>query len=139
MAIPNSMEQLSAMVATGQFGAIPGMMPNAMMPPNTFSPPGGMLTQDQIASIVDQRIAIALAKIPSTAPAAAPAGPDMSKLAAIVGQAENLFQRALPAQDYAAFHAYTQAGAAGFSDIMKSEALYPIVQLLWETIKENAK
>lgn len=109
----------------GPHGALPGALP-PMIPP--YMPPSAPVTIEQ----VDQLIAARLAALK-------PAGPDMSKLQGFIVHAETVFQRALSPEDYKAFTAYTQSGGPGFSDILNSKALDPVVQLLWETIKENKK
>lgn len=72
---------------------------------------------------------------------AAPAPGDalMARLQAVAAQAEDLLQRALPAADYAAFQKYVADGGPGFEAMLKGEALYPLAQLLWETVKESQK
>ena len=56
-----------------------------------------------------------------------------------LAQFDSIFQRALPKEDFAAFTAYVSRGAPGFSELLNSDKLDPIAQLLWETIKENVR
>lgn len=133
---PNPMAQLSAMVASGQFGTIPGQFGSMAGPQPVPFQPIMQLTQEQVSAMIDERLKAYTAQVQQQAPAAQPA---MTKLASVIAQAEGVFQRALPPADYKAFQEYTQSGGKGFDEILKSEALYPIVQLLWETIKENTK
>jgi len=132
----------------------PGLAPGYPMgvqpaPLQTLMPPGqlpGFVTQDQVRGLIDQRIK-ELMSTPAPAPAATPAppppapaaAPDLSRLLAVLSQVDDLAKRALSADDYKAMYAYMQGGAADFGQMMAGEALFPIVQLIWDTIKENRK
>lgn len=50
---------------------------------------------------------------------------------------EGFIKRALPEADYAAMRDYVERGAPGFKALTESDVLYPIMQLLWETIREH--
>jgi hypothetical protein len=54
-------------------------------------------------------------------------------------QFETIFKSALSEEEYKAFHEYVAAGSPKFDEILKSDALHPIAQLLWEAIKEFPK
>lgn len=56
---------------------------------------------------------------------------------AAVAQFDQVFERALAPGDLAAFKEYVADGAPGFDKLLAGDALYPIAQLLWETIKES--
>lgn len=132
MSNPNDlMARLQSMYpsAAGLPGAVPPSLSPPYIPPTSI--PGLGLTADQVDAMITQRLA-------ALAPPAAP-GPDMSRLHAVIGQMEVVFQRALPADQYAEFQQYVQAGGPGFPAILDSKALDPVVQMLWETIKENIK
>src|ERR1700739_269853 len=96
-----------------------------------------------------------VAPVESPAPAAAPATPPVTaeQIAAIVetelkrampprmGMVQSLddfFTRALPPAELQAFKAYRDQGAPGLQALVASTELYPIAELLWDTIKEHA-
>jgi len=110
---PNALQQL---------GLVPAIPPrpdpaSIPMPP---APYGGV-TADQVRQIVDQRLQETMPRLQNT-----------------LASFEAIFQRALSADDYAAFHKYVAAGSPGFNELLAGDKLHPIAQLLWETIKENA-
>lgn len=86
------------------------------------APTPATLTIEQVRQIVDERLA-----------ASAPPAPVVARLA----QFEQVFQKALSADDYATFQQYVAAGSPGFAEMLAGDKLHPIAQLLWETIKEN--
>jgi hypothetical protein len=83
-------------------------------------------TVDQVQALIDARLK------------AAP-DPLLARVQLLTAQAEGLLQRALPAADFAAFQQYLAGGAPGFDALLKTEALHPLAQLLWEIIKESKK
>lgn len=87
-------------------------------------PPAPALTAEAVQRMIDERIAKAMS---------APPAPAVQRLA----QFEQVFQRALSAEDYAAFQQYVAGGSPGFAEMLAGDKLHPIAQLLWETIKEN--
>ncbi len=50
-----------------------------------------------------------------------------------------IFAKALPPEDYSAFYQYVADGAPGLQQMVDAGKFDPIVQLLWETIKEGKK
>lgn len=94
-----------------------------LTPPAPAQPPG--MTAEQVRQIVAEELA---ARTPAASPAQA-----MARLE----QFDKVFQKALPAEDFMAFQKYVAAGAPGFADLLTTDKLNPIAQLLWETIKEN--
>lgn len=127
--------QFNALMAGHGFGTpmpgIPGVphpspINQALIP--GMAPP---ITLEQVEALIQTKLE---KFVPPSPPQA---GPDMSKLTAIIGQLEMVFQRALSPEQYAAFQSYVQAGGPGFQDILNAKALDPCVQLLWETIKES--
>ncbi len=87
-----------------------------------------------------------------TPPAAVPVGEDrMRQMIAeefqkhMPGVAQRLqafgaiFAKALPPEDYSAFYQYVADGAPGLQQMVDAGKFDPIVQLLWETIKEGKK
>lgn len=100
--------------------ANPNLLQQLGLSPPAPSP--AALTADQVRQIIDERIA-----------AAAPAPP---ALMAKLEKFEQVFRRALPAADYAAFQKYVADGSPGFAEILAGDKLHPIAQLLWETIKD---
>lgn len=144
MPTPDLMSQLQAHYAANP-GAVPigvpGMPGYTGMPPQlqhpvveapgwpapTPGPAPGVLTADQVRAIVDERLK-----------AATPA-PDLSRLQAVIQQVDDLARRALPADDYMELHRYIAGGGQGFADMVAGDKLHPIMQLMWETIRENKK
>ena len=125
VATPKTMEELQAMMVPG--GALnpypkqtPAMVPQYQPQPQLQTPQ--FVTAQDVQAMID-------ASLKQTAQVAA------SPLA----QFDTIFQRALPSEDFAAFTAYVQNGAPGFADLLQTDKLDPIAQLLWETIKENIK
>lgn len=86
------------------------------------------LTADAVRSIVDERLA-------AITTAAAPTQKAQSTMA----QFDQVFAKALSHEDYKAFADYVAAGAPGFDEMLKGDALNPLAQLLWEIIKESRK
>ena len=86
------------------------------------------LTAEIVSQMIDDRI-----KASQNSPA------PVQQLASITAQFEQVFQNALSKTDYDAFHAYVAAGSPGFAEMLTTDKLHPIAQLLWETIKENKK
>jgi hypothetical protein len=80
------------------------------------------ITPDQIAAIVDASLKRA-----------------MPQLMGMVNTIDGFFNRALPPEELAAFKAYRDQGAPGLKAMLDSDTLFPIAQLMWEMIKENAK
>lgn len=78
-------------------------------------------TQEQIAELVG-------AAMKQTLP----------KVAGIIEQLDALFDKALSEEDLRAFKEYRDRGAPGLKALIDSEKLYPVVQLLWDEIKQNA-
>jgi hypothetical protein len=108
------MQALAALQAQLSAGARPG---------TSYTPaPAVSMTPQDVQAMIDASLSRALA------PVASP-----------LAQFDSIFQRALPADDFAAFTGYVQRGAPGFGELLKSDKLDPIAQLLWETIKENVK
>ena len=93
--------------------------------------PAGAVTMAQVQDAITERLK-------GLAP---PAAPDaaVARLMAVVGKVDAMLQRALPADAIADLRVYADAGAPGFDALLAGEALYPIAQLLWETIRESQK
>jgi hypothetical protein len=94
-------------------------------------PPAGAVTMQQVQDAISARLGVSAAPTPADAPVA--------RLAAWVGKIDAMLQRALPAEDFADLKVYADAGAPGFAALLEGEALYPLAQLLWETIRESQK
>jgi hypothetical protein len=118
-------EQLRASIAAAEKLRAP-LLPSSN--PMTQVQPGQM-TIEQVQQIVDARL-----KELNPGPAKA-----MQQLQNSMQAFESMFQRALPAADYKAFQEYVANGSPGFNDILQSDKLFPLAQLLWETIKEHTK
>jgi hypothetical protein len=97
--------------------------PNMLAQLGLAQPSAPALTADAVQRMIDERIAAAMR------PAQAP-------VAERLAQFEQVFQRALSAEDYAAFQQYVATGSPGFAGLLAGDKLHPIAQLLWETIKE---
>ena len=93
--------------------------------------PAGAVTMAQVQEAITERLK----------GLASPAAPDalVARLQAVAGQVEGLLKRALPADDFAALQFYVSNGSPGFDNLMKGDALFPLAQLLWETIRESQK
>lgn len=93
--------------------------------------PAGAVTMAQVQDAITERLK-------GLAP---PAAPDalVARLQTVAGQVEGLLKRALPADDFAALQFYVSNGSPGFDNLMKGDALFPLAQLLWETIRESQK
>lgn len=112
-------------------GLSPGMSPAVAGYPGAAQPTM-FVTADQVSAMLEARLK---ALVPPQ-----PAGPDLSRLHVVLQQVDDLARRALPDADYKALHGYLAScitGERDFGTMLKSEALFPIMQLLWETIKEN--
>jgi len=114
---PKSMEELEAM-----------LQPGGPLNPHQNRVPMLMPKTPQFTTALDVQTMIDASLARTVQAAANP-----------LSQFDTIFQRALPAEDFAAFTAYVSLGAPGFGDLMATEKLDPIAQLLWETIKENIK
>jgi hypothetical protein len=117
---PQTMADLQAMMLPG--GAL-SCYPAAPIPsslPHFAASPS--LTAQDVQAMIDASISRSITVVHSP-----------------LEQFDSIFQQALSPDDFAAFTTYVQDGAKGFSDLMKSDALHPIAQLLWETIKEHAE
>jgi len=123
--MPTDMNQLQTMLAGSYFGATPAPIPGVQSAAQVAS-----LTVDQVKAIVSEQL---------HALGAQPMTPDLTKLQNVVAQLDDVFKRALSVEEYGALQAYVNAGGAGFIAMLNTDTLYPIVQLLWETIKENTK
>ncbi len=106
MQSPNSLAELQAMMAAGQFPLVP---PAAQIPAPHLDIPA------MIKAEFDRR---------------------MPAMQSSMSKFEDVFKRALSAEDYVEFTCYAQAGAPGFNELLASDKLFPLAQLLWETIKE---
>lgn len=62
----------------------------------------------------------------------------MPQLMGMVQLVDDFFQRALPPEELAAFKGYRDAGAPGMKELIESDRLYPIAQMLWDEIKTAA-
>ena len=93
--------------------------------------PASAVTMQQVQDAITERLK-------GLAP---PAAPDalVARLQTVAGQVEGLLKRALPADDFAALQFYVSNGSPGFDNLMKGDALFPLAQLLWETIRESQK
>lgn len=109
------MGQLQALMAAQSF---PSMQ--APMPP---------ITIEQVRALIDERLKQSQLASPAAAPVAHP----------MMIQFEDLIQRALNPDDYKQFLAYTSDGAKDFDKMLSGDAFYPIIQLFWDTIKEQSK
>lgn len=97
-----------------------------LTPTGAIQPPTPALTAEMVSQMIDERLK-------------AVAPPAIERLAGISAQFEQVFQAALPKEDYEAFHAYVANGSPGFDKLLAGDTLHPIAQLLWETIKESTK
>jgi hypothetical protein len=61
----------------------------------------------------------------------------MPQLIGIVQLLDDFFAKALPAAELAAFKEYRDKGAPGLEELLKSDTLHPVAQLLWDEIKTN--
>lgn len=109
-------------VLASQLGLVKTALPEA---------PAGAVTMQQVQDAITERLK-------GLAP---PAAPDalVARLQAVAGQVEGLLKRALPAEDFAALQFYVSNGSPGFDNLLKGDALFPLAQLLWETIRESQK
>lgn len=106
----------------------PGISPHLPpLPPAGQVQIPGLVTIEQVNALIDARLQ-ALQPAPQ---------PDLGRLNAVLQQVDALAKRALSKEDYEAMMAYMASGGPGFTDLMASDALNPIVQLLCETIKER--
>lgn len=106
----------------------PALLQQLGITPQTAPAPAqAPLTADMVRSIVDER----MASLSAAQPAA--------KAQTTMAQLDQVFAKALSADDYNAFAEYLSAGSPGFNDLLAGDALNPIAQLLWETIKEHKK
>lgn len=103
-----------------------GLNPGIAMPA-----PAGAITMDQVQDAITERLKGFTQPAPIDALAA--------RLQAVAAKAEGVLQRALSGAEYANFQKYVADGGPGFDELLKGEALYPLAQLLWETIKESKK
>lgn len=100
--------------------------------PATPAPAGTItITMDQVQDAITERLKGFTLPAPVDALAA--------RLQAVAAKAEGVLQRALSGAEYANFQKYVADGGSGFDELLKGEALYPLAQLLWETIKESKK
>lgn len=90
--------------------------------PFPLAPKPEPVTPEQIAAIVDASLKRA-----------------MPQLMGMVQSLDDFFNKALPADELAAFKKYRDDGAPGLVELMASSTLYPIAQLLWDEIKGNLK
>lgn len=119
--------QLSALFASGAAAPFPGLLPAAPSPFPGLLP--GALTADQVNALIDLKL-----RALTPAPAAQP---DLAKLGAVIQQIDGLVRRALSADDYEFLKNYISEGGPGFADMLASDVLHPIAQLLCETIRER--
>lgn len=93
--------------------------------------PAGAVTMQQVQDAITERLK-------GLAP---PAAPDaaMERLSLWVAKIDGMLKRALKADDFADLTAYVKAGAPGFDTLLAGDALFPLAQLLWETIRESQK
>lgn len=88
---------------------------------STAPPPAEKpVTADQVAAIVDAAITRA-----------------MPQLIGMVQVIDEFFSKALPPEELEAFKAYRDAGAPGLRELLASENLHPVAQLLWDEIKNT--
>lgn len=93
--------------------------------------PTSAVTMDQVQEAITERMKGFTQPAPVDALAA--------RLQAVAAKAEGVLQRALSGAEYANFQKYVADGGPGFDALLQGEALYPLAQLLWETIKESKK
>lgn len=91
--------------------------------------PGGV-TMQQVQDAITERL--------KALPAAAPA-PLVARLQVVEAQVTDLLRRALSADDFASLQHYVANGAPGFDTLLKGDALFPLAQLMWETIRDSKK
>jgi hypothetical protein len=89
--------------------------------PATIAAPQVPVTADQVSAIVEASLKRA-----------------MPELMSMVKSLDDFFDKALPPDDLAAFKAYRDQGAPGLKELMASDTLHPIAQLLWDEIKSHA-
>jgi len=118
------MAQLSALM-----GAPYQPQPYVQPPTVAGYPAPAYVTADQVRAIVGEQL-----KSLNAAPS-----PDLARLQTVFNQVGDLAKRALKEDDYKALQAYITGGAPGFANMLTGDALYPIMELLWDTIKENNK
>lgn len=95
------------------------------------APAASAITMDQVQDAITERLKGFTQPAPVDALAA--------RLQAVAAKAEGVLQRALSGAEYANFQKYVADGGPGFDELLQGEALYPLAQLLWETIKESKK
>ena len=123
---PNNLAQLQAAMANPY--AIPQM-------PQQFSTPQmPFATLDQVNSLIDQRLKALQQSSVQQQPVAI-----SQQVNSTMAKFEDLIKRALPPEAYAEFVAYSASGAQGFDKLLAGDALFPVVQLFWDAVKENAK
>jgi hypothetical protein len=132
-ALPTTFAELQAQMAAGLYSPTPitpppphpaiAPQPLPAIPAPVATPMyAGQLTEDRVREMIAQAFA-----------------QRMDAVNQRLQPFDALFAKALPDADYKAFQTYVAAGSPGFEAMMKSDKFYPLVQLLWETIKENAK
>lgn len=109
--VPTTMAELQAQLAAG----------GGLSPPNPAAArPATFVTEQQVRAWIEEAFA---QRIPAV----------QQRLQGF----DAMFAKALPKDDYAAFQQYMAAGSPGFDQLLASDKLYPLVQLLWDTIKEH--
>lgn len=104
----------------------PGMFGNAVLPVPTPMPPIGGVNETQIRTIMQEELAKLAPNV-------------QGNLNQALEPLRAMFNSALADDDLKQFKEYLEKGAPGFGQLLASDKLYPIAQLLWETIKENTK
>ncbi len=108
-----------------------------------------MNTQDQVQQIMAQIAAKQLAQSPI--PQTAAATPEqvasiiesalkkmMPQLVEAIAVMDSFFSKALSTEDFAAFKEFRAKGSPGFKELIESDKLHPIAQLLWDEMKSAA-
>lgn len=106
-----------------------GLAPALAAP--AIAAPAGAITMSEVQDAITERLKGFTPPAPVDALAA--------RLQVVAAKAEGVLQRALSGAEYANFQKYVADGGPGFDELLKGEALYPLAQLLWETIKESKK
>lgn len=63
----------------------------------------------------------------------------MPQLASAIHVMDGFFSKALSAEDFAEFKKYRESGSPGFKELIESNKLHPVAQLLWDEIKSINK
>lgn len=112
------MAQLAAMLTPGA-GMQQPYAPHLPMQQQTQ-----YVTADQVRALIAEQLK-PVAPTPQTSP--------------IMAQFESLIQRALTPEAYKEFLAYSASGAPGFDNLLSGDALFPVIQLFWDSVKEGTK